>query len=98
MGCFVVKCERIGGIACNAERVGGISTKAEPRNAIAVHAERIGGIDATAKRIGGIRCRVFQSCAPNIRGPYLEISPTVVWILAGQTQNDVFSNTYWTIN
>ena len=98
MGCLAVKYKRIGGVSCNAERVGGISTKAEPRNAIAVNAERIGAIDATAKRIGGIRCRVFQSCAPNIRGPYLEISPTVVWILAGQTQNDVFSNTYWTIN
>ena len=98
MGCFVVKCERIGGIACNAERVGGISAKAESRNAISVHAERIGGIDATAKRLGGIRCRVWQSCASNIRPPYLEISPTVVWILAGQTQNDVFSNTYWQIN
>ena len=98
MGCLVVKYERIGGVSCNAERVGGISAKAESCNDIAVHAERIGGIDTTAKRIGGIRCRVWQSCAPNIRPPYLEISPTVVWILAGQTQNDVFSNIYWQIN
>lgn len=98
MGCLVVKHERIGGVSCKAERVGGISVKAESRNAVSAHAEQIGGIDATAKRIGGIRCRVFQSCAPNIQGPYLEISPTVVWILAGQTQNDVFSNTFWQIN
>ena len=98
MGCLVVKCTRIGGVSCKAERVGGISVNVESRNAVSARAERVGGIETSAKRVGGIFCRVYRSCAPNIRGPYLEISPTVVWILAGQTQNDVYSNTYWQIN
>ena len=98
MGCFVVKFKRIGGVSCMAERMGGIGVKAESRNAVSSCAERVGGIDTKTARIGGISCRMYQSCAPNIQGPYLEISPTVVWILAGQTENEVFSNTFWQIN
>lgn len=98
MGCVKIKYERIGGISCNAEKVGGVGVKVESRNAISAGAEKVSGIDATAKRIGGIFCRAFKVCAPSIQAPYLEISPTVVWILAGQTENDVFSNTFWQIN
>ena len=98
MGCVQVKITPIGGISCKVSAVDGISADARPVGGMEARAERIGGMDASATRVGGIFCRVFKTCSPNIRGPYLEISPTVVWILAGQTENDVFSNTHWNIN
>ena len=98
MGCVKVKLTPFGGITCRVYAVGGMDANARPVDGISVRAERIGGMDASATRVGGIFCRVFRTCSPNIRGPYLEINPTVVWILAGQTQNDVFSNTFWNIH
>ena len=76
------------GITVQAHNIGGIETIVD----------NIGGIETNVKRIGGIFCRVFRTCSPSIRIPYLEISPTIAWIVAGQTQNDVFSNTYWNIH
>lgn len=98
MGCVKVKITPIGGISCKAESVGGINASARPVDGISVRAERVGRMDVTASRVGGIRCRVFRTCSPNIKAPYLEIEPTVVWVIAGQTQNDVYSNTHWNIN
>lgn len=76
------------GITVQAHKIGGIET----------NVDNIGGIETNVKRIGGIFCRVFRTCSPSIRVPYLEISPTIAWVVAGETQNDVFSNTYWNIN
>lgn len=76
------------GITVQAHKIGGIET----------NVDNIGGIETNVKRIGGIFCRVFRTCSPSIRVPYLEISPTIAWIVAGETQNDVFSNTYWNIH
>ena len=98
MGCVKVKITPIGGISCKAESVGGINASARPVDGISVRAERVGRMDVTASRVGGIHCRVFRTCSPNIKAPYLEIEPTVVWVIAGQTQNDVYSNTHWNIN
>lgn len=98
IGCVKVKITPIGGISCKAESVGGINASARPVDGISVRAERVGRMDVNASRIGGIHCRVFRTCSPSIRVPYLEISPTIAWIVAGETQNDVFSNTYWNIH
>ena len=98
MGCVKVKITPIGGISCKAEPVGNINASARPVDGISVRAERVGRMDVSASRVGGIHCRVFRTCSPNIRPPYLEIEPTVVWVIAGQTQNDVYSNTHWNIN
>lgn len=60
-------------------------------------AERIGGFTTTLTRVGGLKCQLWQVCTTNIGKPYLEISPTIVWVLAGYTQNDVYSNTSWNV-
>lgn len=78
--------------------MGCVKVKITPIGGISCKAERVGRMDVTASRVGGIHCRVFRTCSPNIKAPYLEIEPTVVWVIAGQTQNDVYSNTYWNIN
>ena len=59
--------------------------------------DRLDDFVFTPTRKGGIHCKVFQSWSVNIRQPYLEISPTIVWVLAGHTQNDVYSNTTWNV-
>lgn len=98
MGCVKINLTPVGGIACKFSSVDGINASVNPIGGIDARAERIGIIGVNAKRIGGIFCRVYRTCSPSIRIPYLEISPTIVWVIAGQTQNDVYSNTYWNIN
>lgn len=88
MSCLTVTFENQGGIETAATRVGGITTSAT----------RVGGITTTATRKGGISCHMYMECRSGRSAPYLEISPTVVWILVGQTENDVFSNVHWTID
>lgn len=98
MSCFRVKITPIGGISCKVESVSRIHTVTSSVGGISTYAERVGHIDVTATRVGGIHCRVFRTCSPSIKSPYLEIEPTIVWVIAGQTQNDVYSNTHWHIN
>lgn len=98
MGCVKVILTPFGGIACKFSSIDGINASVNPIGGIDARAERIGIIGVNAKRIGGIFCRVYRTCSSSIRIPYLEISPTIVWVIAGQTQNDVYSNTYWNIN
>lgn len=98
MSCLTVTLTRVGGVSCSIQRIGGIRSGAL----------RVGGITSTATRTSGlsvlrlirksgIYCTVYQVCSAGKRGPYLEISPTIVWILAGHTENNVFSNTQWNI-
>ena len=79
---------RIGGMECSVTRIGGVSSSMA----------RIGGMSAKMTKIGRISCAMYQVCTTNIRRPYLEISPEVVWLLAGHTENDVYSNTKWRID
>lgn len=87
MSCLTVTLTRVGGVSCSAQRIGGIRSGAL----------RVGGITSTATRVPGLSCRVWQVCNAGLRRPYLEISPTIVWILAGHTENNVLSNTQWNI-
>lgn len=90
---------RIGGIIVKSERYGGdMSIRTERQNGMTASAEYMTRMSVGAKREGGVRCRMFMICTPSFRNPYLEISPTVVWMLAGWTSNDVFSNTNWQID
>lgn len=90
---------RIGGITVKYERQGGdMSIQMERQQGITTCAEYMTGMTVGAKREGGVRCRVFMICTPSFRNPYLEISPSIVWMLAGWTSNDVFSNTNWQID
>ena len=58
---------------------------------------RVGGLAARVERPEGLTARMWLACEPNLRKPYLEISPEVVWMLAGWASNDVFSNTNWNV-
>lgn len=100
MSCLSVKFTRVGGIESSATRVGGgISSSLGRIGGIRTSLERIGGISTTMERKGGITCRFFQECRTGIADrPYLEISPEIVWVLAGWTSNEVFSNTDWNID
>ena len=93
-----VRIERIGGICEAVERIGGdVGFAAERLGGVHTTIKRLGGIEARAYRKGGIICRMYQEVRPSLSGPYLEIAPSVVWVLAGWTSNDVFSNISWNI-
>lgn len=78
---------------------------------ISVKIRRVGAITASATRepdavigvsctaVGGISARVSHVCTPNIRHPYLEISPEIIWVYPDwSAYNEVYSNTNWTVN
>lgn len=112
MSCLKVIVTREGGISSSMERVSGdftstlmcvagidgLTTTVTQVGGIESLLERRGGIWTSAKRKGGLSCKMWQVCTTSIERPYLEISPTVVWVLAGYTSNDVFSNTSWGID
>ena len=57
-----------------------------------------GGIVVSARKEGKISCAMWQVCRTNVSMHYLEISPKIVWLLAGHTENEVYSNTYWRVD
>lgn len=58
-----------------------------------------GGISVSFTRKGGIACRMGLVCKPNIKHPYLEIEPTLIWVYPDwATDNNVYSNTHWNVN
>lgn len=89
---------RAGGITDRMGRIGGwVGFDAKQIGGVCTASERQGGIDARAYRKGGILCRMYREVKSSLNAPYLEISPTIVWVLAGWTSNDVFSNTTWNV-
>ena len=98
MSCISVTHTPLGGIWCSTDSLGGIDVSAYPFGGISVAASPVGGIAVTVTRKSGISVRMWQECRTNIRHPYLEIEPTVVWVLNGWTSNDVFSNTTWNVD
>jgi hypothetical protein len=97
MSCILVRHTPIGGIGCASESVGGVSASSRPVGGIAASAFPAGGISVKAVSRGGISVRMWQECRVNIRPPYLEIEPTIVWVLNGWTSNDVYSNVHWNV-
>lgn len=89
--CLSTTLTRIGGgIESSTERIGGD---------IACTATPIGGdIGVVTTKQGTISCAMYQVCRTNIMMRYLEISPKVVWVLAGHTENHVYSNTKWRVD
>lgn len=99
MSCLSVKFTPIGGISSALERIGGMDDKLIRIGGMNASLTRLGGITTKLERKGGITCRFYQECSSGIgQKPYLEIAPTVVWVLAGWTSNDVYSNTDWNID
>ena len=57
------------------------------------------GTELSAFKVGGITCTLVYVWDTNIGGPYLEISPNIIWVYSNlEATNDVFSNTTWEIN
>lgn len=101
MSCITVRhfCLDSGGIRASSELLGNIWVRFEQQAGILAHGDSIDSIKAHAVHAkGGIRVRTYEECVVNIRKPYLEISPEVVWVLNGWTSNDVYSNTSWNVN
>ena len=96
--CMNATLTRVGNMSATTTRVGGIDCSATRVGDMSVAMTRVGGMDARMTRVGGISCAMYQVCMTNIRRPYLEISPQIVWVLAGHTENDVYSNTRWNID
>lgn len=98
--CLVSSLDRIGGISSTASRVcGGVTASADREGGMDADLARVGGMDVQTTRRGGLHCAFFLECRTGIRDPYLEISPDLIWVLAGQTSdNDVISNTYWNVH
>lgn len=88
--CLSTTLTRIDGIRATASRVGGD---------ISCLASKVGGgITVGVKGTEGLSCAMYQVCRTNVNMHYLEISPQIVWLLAGHTENHVYSNTRWTID
>ena len=76
-----------------------ITVTATPVGDIYCTATAVDGIKAYAIPIGGISCKVYYTCSVDIGGkPYLEIEPEIIWVLAGWSSNDVYSNTTWHVD
>jgi len=80
-------------------RIGDASSKALPvGNDISSYASLLDvGMNASLESVGRMSCSMYQVCRTNVSMHYLEISPTIVWVLAGHTENDVYSNTHWNV-
>lgn len=98
MSCISVSHNPVGGIWCSTATVGGVYGSACTVGGIVASGYPVGGIHATATRKGGIKVRMWQECRTNIKPPYLEIEPQIVWVLNGWTSNDVYSNTTWNVD
>lgn len=100
---------RIDGINTTMIGCGGIDAKVTETPHISAHlnkisapfcvrlSHRVGG-ELSAFKIGGITCTLIYVWDTNIGGPYLEISPSVIWVYSNtEATNEVISNTLWEI-
>lgn len=97
MSCLNVSLSRLGGGSADATRIGGGVAFLGRIGGAQTSLQRIGGMSAQFGRIGGLKCRFSPVCASGVGSPYLEISPTIVWIWTEPAYNDVYSNTRWNV-
>lgn len=97
MSCLLVSLSRVGGGSADARRIGGGIATLDRIGGATMSLERVGGVVVGLSRIGGLKCRFSPVCASGVGSPYLEISPTIVWIWADPAYNDVYSNTRWNV-
>ena len=101
MGCLSVKLTRIGGIEATARRIGGaLAVRMTRVSDFAASLTRVGGMKVSFSRIGGnATVRLVQVCKTDIRKPYLEIRPEMIWVFPDYAvDNEVLSNTKWKID
>lgn len=99
MSCLSLTLRRVGSIEAEASLVpSGVSAELERSGAPEAALRRVGGLAATAQRVR-VTARLTRVCDTDIRTPYLEIEPTILWVYPDiANTNDVFSNTYWRVN
>lgn len=99
MSCLSLTLRRVGSIGADASLVpSGVAADLERTGAPETALRRIGGLAAAAQRVR-VTARLARVCDADIRTPYLEIEPTILWVYPDiENTNDVFSNTYWRIN
>ena len=86
-------------IDSSTRRIGGdISTSLSRVGDFGVNISRIGGMNTALMRDGGMFCQMWRVVDITHPIPYLEIEPTIVWVLDGWTSNDVYSNTTWNVD
>lgn len=110
MSCITASLSRIGGITssaeliggnieCNAKRIGGGEVLLERIGAIFVLLFKEGSISVEAIDVTDMTASLSEVCTTNIRPPYLEINPVIIWVYPDvETDNDVLSNTRWNVN
>ncbi|MBQ6577233.1 MAG: hypothetical protein IJL91_05745 [Bacteroidales bacterium] len=88
--CMTASLSRVGSVSSSATLIdGGISSLVSS----------VGGdLHSSAEHVGRMSCSMYQVCRTSVAMHYLEISPKIVWMLAGHTENDVYSNTRWFID
>lgn len=99
MGCLSFKLSRIGGGDASLTSVGGISVRLEGNGGIGASLTMVDGdYYVSLKKKGGMACRMGLVCKTNIRNPYLEIAPTIIWVYPDiAVDNEVYSNTHWNV-
>ncbi len=110
MSCITASLSRIGGITssteliggnieCSAKRIGGGEVLLERIGAIFVLLFKEGSISVEAIDVTDMTASLSEVCTTNIRPPYLEINPVIIWVYPDvETDNDVLSNTRWNVN
>ncbi len=98
VGSSAMSLDGTGGSEGNLMPVGGMSAAMERSGMSSLWMERDGGSSCASIRLAGMTFRIEQVCSVNVTVPYLEISPTIVWVLDGWTSNEVYSNTTWNID
>lgn len=105
-----ISLQRVDGINASLEQTGAIyaevtgtshfnSTLTKIASPFCVKFSHRVGPELSAFKIGNITCTLVYVWDTNIGGPYLEISPNIIWVYSNlEATNDVFSNTTWEIN
>ena len=98
MGCISVILSKVGaGIKTTMTRIAGMSVRVDKMNSMTANMVKVGGIATNMAKIGGIQCEIYPVCSVDVRGKYLEIEPTILWIWNDPMENNVYSNTNWNV-
>ena len=89
---------RVGGLSSDISERAVASTAVARVAALSGGLSRTGGMASSLLRVGGAAMGMSAVCDTDLRTPYLELRPVVVWVLDGWAYNDVFSNTTWGID
>lgn len=99
MSCLSVTLSRVGAVSVEAERKpSGVAAGLRRSGAPVPVFMRLPGLLTALERVS-VRASLARVCERDIKVPYLEIEPTILWVYPDwATSNNVLSNTHWRIN